>query len=93
MNNLAPGEYSLSDILSTLAETIRQRHSGLIRELRIERVPRGIVLHGVTVNFYGKQIALHEVRQRYPVRVVSDQIVVKADSSTDWFEQHELSQA
>ena len=57
-----------------LASDIRERHRSLLRELRIEVVVGGVVLHGRANTFYGKQVAQHEV-MRHSV-VVANRIVV-----------------
>jgi hypothetical protein len=57
-----------------LASDIRERHRSLLRDLRIEVVAGGVVLHGRANTFYGKQIAQHEV-MRHSV-VVANRIVV-----------------
>jgi hypothetical protein len=62
--------------VSKLASDIRQRHRTLLRELRIEVVTGGVVLHGRAYSFYGKQVALHEVMRRSGVTVVANRIVV-----------------
>lgn len=77
----ALGEHTLTSILGHLAETVLARHPSLIRELRIERVPHGIILHGTAISYYGKQVALQEVRQRYPVRVVANDIRVPCEET------------
>ena len=59
---------------SHLASDIRERHRSLLRDLRIEVVAGGVVLHGRANTFYGKQVAQHEV-MRYSV-VVTNRIVV-----------------
>jgi hypothetical protein len=58
-----------------LASDIRERHRGLLRDLRIEVVAGGVVLHGRANTFYGKQVAQHEV-MRHSVTVVANRIVV-----------------
>jgi hypothetical protein len=62
--------------LSELAAEIRARHRAVLRELRIEVVAGGVVLYGRARTFYGRQVALHEVRRRCPLTVVADHITV-----------------
>jgi hypothetical protein len=57
-----------------LASDIRERHRSLLRDLRIEVVAGGVVLHGRANTFYGKQVAQQEV-MRCSV-VVANRIVV-----------------
>lgn len=59
-----------------LAADIRRRHRGLLRELWIEVGEAGAVLHGLASSFYGKQVALHEVREHAGFVVVANRIVV-----------------
>jgi hypothetical protein len=59
-----------------LAAEIRARHRGLLRELRIEAVEGGVALFGRAYTFYGKQVALHEVRRRCRTPVVANHIIV-----------------
>jgi hypothetical protein len=59
-----------------LASEIRARHRDVLRELRIEVVPGGVVLRGRARTFYGKQVALHEVRRRCEFAVVANHITV-----------------
>ena len=58
-----------------LASDIRERHRSQLRDLRIEVVAGGVVLHGRATTFYGKQVAQHEV-MRHAVAVVANRIVV-----------------
>jgi hypothetical protein len=60
--------------VSRLASDVRGRHRGLLRDLRIEVVPGGVVLHGHARTFYGKQVAQEEV-MRHAV-VVANRIMV-----------------
>ena len=59
-----------------LAAAIHRRFRSLIGELRIEVVEGGVVLHGLAYSFYGKQIALHEVRQHGAFVVLANRITV-----------------
>jgi hypothetical protein len=62
--------------VNELASEIRARHRDVLRELRIEAVAGGVVLHGRARTFYGKQVALHEVRRRCQLAVVANHITV-----------------
>jgi hypothetical protein len=58
-----------------LESDIRERHRSLLRDLRIEVVAGGVVLHGHADTFYGKQVAQQEVMRR-AITVVANRIVV-----------------
>lgn len=64
--------------LAELAADILRRHRGLIRELTLEAVTGGVVLRGRAYSFYGKQVALHEVRRRGRLSVVANVLAVDA---------------
>jgi hypothetical protein len=64
-------------ILHQLATEVRIRHRDCLRELQIEVVVGGVVLHGRAITFYGKQIAFHEVRHRSRLTVVANRIQVQ----------------
>jgi hypothetical protein len=63
-------------ILHQLATEIQNRHRNCLRELRIEVVEGGVVLHGRAITFYGKQIAFHEARSRSLLKIVANRIQV-----------------
>jgi len=63
--------------VSELAADIQWRHRTLIRELHIELVEGGIILHGRAMTFYGKQIAFHEVSCRCRLVVVANRLEVQ----------------
>jgi hypothetical protein len=74
----AAGAASSDGVLAAavrLAADIRRRHRYLLRDLRIEVVAGGVVLHGRAVTFYGKQLAQHEVMRR-SFTIVANRIVV-----------------
>jgi cell division ATPase FtsA len=77
---IATSEKSLSGILDRLAASILQTYSDDIRTLQIQRVSNGIILSGIADSLYGKQLALTEVRRRYPVRVVENRIIVESET-------------
>ncbi len=62
--------------LQCLADAIRAQHRGLLTDLRLEESDDGLVLLGRASSFYGKQIALHEVRRRSGRSVVANRISV-----------------
>jgi hypothetical protein len=66
----------LEQALAQLAADIRNGHRGHLRELRIEVVDGGVVLRGRAGTFYGKQVALHEVRRRCEFAVLANHITV-----------------
>lgn len=63
-----------------LAADIRWRHRSLLRELRIEVVEGGVILHGRAYSFYGKQVAQHEVLRRTNLVLLANRIAVAATS-------------
>jgi hypothetical protein len=67
---------SLERALHQLATSVLKRHRSHLRELRIVVVEDGVILQGNAVTFYGKQIALHEVRSECKCVVVGNQIEV-----------------
>jgi hypothetical protein len=66
----------LERTLEQLATDIRNGHRGLLHELRIEVVEGGVVLRGRAGTFYGKQVALHEVRRQCEIAVLANHITV-----------------
>jgi hypothetical protein len=60
-----------------VANDIRDRHRDVLRELRLEYVEGGLILRGVAVAYYGKQVAFHEVKRRCGLTVLANQIVVR----------------
>ena len=62
--------------LVALAAEIRNCDRSCLRELRLGVVPSGVVLCGFATSYYGKQLALHEVRRRCGLRVTANRIVV-----------------
>lgn len=62
--------------LRQLADDVRNGHRGILHELAIELVAGGVVLRGRAATFYGKQVALHEVRRRCRLSVVDNHITV-----------------
>jgi len=64
--------------LAQLAAHIRNRHRSHLRDLRIEAVWGGVIIHGRASTFYGKQIAFHEVCSDGRFAVVANQIEVQA---------------
>lgn len=68
---------TLSDAaLVELAIAIRQRHRGLLPVLRLTAEADGVVLDGIAANFYGKQMALHEVQSIAGLTVLANRITV-----------------
>lgn len=67
----------LGRTLDRLATEIQNRHRSHLREFRIELVEGGVILLGRSVTFYGKQIALHEVRGGCKCEVLANQIEVQ----------------
>jgi hypothetical protein len=63
--------------LSLIAADIVRRHRNHLQELEILLTNHGLILHGVALSYYGKQLAFHTVEQRLGMRVVANYIVVK----------------
>jgi predicted solute-binding protein len=51
------------DALGTLQQRIVQRTWDRVRQLRVERVDGGIVVHGFAPSYYVKQLVLEAVRE------------------------------
>ncbi|MBP3955172.1 hypothetical protein J8F10_07745 [Gemmata sp. G18] len=62
------------------AAEICHDHRNHLRELWFKVVPRGIVICGSARTYYGKQLALYELRRRCSVPVVANQIEVEDPS-------------
>ena len=58
-----------------LAEEILKQHRAILREFTIHEEEGGAVLNGYAYFYYGKQMALHEVR-RANLTVIANRIVV-----------------
>jgi len=76
MRTAITGPNDLEGVVQLLGEEIQRRHRSHLRDLRIEVVEGGVILHGRAVTFYGKQIAFHEVSRR--LAVVANRIEVQA---------------
>ncbi len=68
--------------LPELAAEIRHAHRSHLRELHLEVVLGGVVIRGVAVSYYGKQLAFHEVRRLCRLAIVANQIEVEVVSKT-----------
>lgn len=68
----APSEAALVE----LATAIRGRHRGRLAALQLTVEAEGVILDGTAVNFYGKQLALHEVRHVAGLAVRANRITV-----------------
>jgi hypothetical protein len=62
--------------LAALAAEIRDRHRAHLRALRIDTVRGALVIRGVATSFYGKQLALSEIRRRCSLTVVANEVEV-----------------
>jgi hypothetical protein len=78
MPTTMPGLRDPDAITRQVAAEVRNRHRSHHRELRIERVEGGVVLHGRATSYYGKQVAFHEVSSRCRLVVVANRIEVVA---------------
>ena len=63
--------------LHQLAAEIRTYHRSHLRELRFEVLLSGVVIRGVSRSYYGKQLALHEIRRRCRLLVTANRIEVE----------------
>ena len=63
--------------LHQLAAEIRNYHRSHLRELRFEVLLSGVVIRGVSRSYYGKQLALHEIRRRCRLLVTANRIEVE----------------
>ena len=63
--------------LGELATEIRNCHRSHLRELWFDVVQRNVVIRGVARSYYGKQLALHEIRRRCRLLVTANQIEVE----------------
>ena len=63
---------------SELAADIRSRHRNLLRELRIDLVEGGVVLHGHAYSCYGTQVAQHEALRRTGLVLLANRVIVAA---------------
>ena len=77
MRALTPPATTRAASTGELVADIRLRHRALLREFWIEVGDAGAVLHGRASSFYGKQVALHEVRRHAEVVVVANRIMVE----------------
>jgi len=76
MTPLTPPLVELASIHDAVAERIRNQNRSHISELRIEPCEGGLIVHGRTATFYGKQIAFHEVGRLCQQTVVHNWIAV-----------------
>jgi hypothetical protein len=63
--------------LAVLAAEIRNRHRAHLRALWIETVRGALIIRGVATCFYGKQLALSEIRRRCSLTVVANEVEVQ----------------
>ena len=72
--------------LDGLAELVRRRLAGRIRDLRLVLRENGIVLQGRACSYYGKQLAQHEVlRVVNAARLVNEiEVAPIASGETDF---------
>jgi len=68
--------------LRELAAEICQCHRSHLRKLWFDVVLKCVIIRGVATSYYGKQLALHEVRRRCTMLVVANQIEVEEVSAT-----------
>jgi hypothetical protein len=67
--------------LAALAVEVRNRHRAHLRTLRIDRLRGVLIIRGVATSFYGKQLALAEIRRRCSLTVVANEVVVQEPAS------------
>ncbi len=65
-----------------LAADVRWRNRSLIRELRVEVIEGGVLLHGHAYSYYGKQVAQHEVLRRTGLALLANRITVADRAGT-----------
>ena len=72
--------------LDGLAELVRRRLAGRIRDLRLVLRENGIVLQGRACSYYGKQLAQHEVLRAVNAAPLFNEIEVSpiASGETDF---------
>ena len=63
--------------LAGLATEIRNRHRNHLRALRLDAVRDQLIIRGVATSYYGKQLALQETRNRCPLTVLANEVVVQ----------------
>ena len=73
----------VNEMVREAADVIRNRHRSHLRELQIKVVDGGVILYGVSVNFYGKQLALHEVIRVCQMLVLANRIEVVQRSTNN----------
>jgi hypothetical protein len=77
-----------NDTASTLSAEqaeamLRDRLRGRVRHLRVLVRVEGVVLHGASANYYGKQMAQHYAHKLLGVPILANEIEVRSlDSST-----------
>ena len=71
-----PNESPLERGLWVLAGEIRTRHRARIRTLWLDVVRGEVLIRGVATCYYGKQLALDEVRRRCHLPVAANRIEV-----------------
>lgn len=81
MSTAAENAGTTQSALEQLASTIRLRHRSHLRELTLVSTDDGIVLHGLALSFYGKQVAFHEAVNTGNLRVIGNQIRVQNRSA------------
>jgi hypothetical protein len=57
---------------------LRQRLCGRVRELRVVVRAEGVVLHGASANYYGKQLAQHLAHQLFRLPIAANKIEVRS---------------
>jgi hypothetical protein len=57
---------------------LRQRLCGRVRELRVLVGAGGVVLHGATANYYGKQLAQHLAHELLRLPIAANKIEVRS---------------
>lgn len=65
-----------SAVASSLEQQIKARVGSHIRQLRVTCQDDGVILQGIAVTFYAKQLAQHLVRQVTDLPILANQIEV-----------------
>lgn len=71
--------------LEVLAGEIRARHRGRIRDLWLDVMRGEVLIRGVATCYYGKQLALDEVRRRCRLPVAANLIEVEVAGADSLF--------
>lgn len=63
--------------MNEVEQALRQRLGSRIGELRVRRVPEGLLLYGHSHSYYDKQMAQHLAMEMTALRITDNQIEVR----------------